>query len=318
MATGPWPELTFFGGKGGVGKTTCAAAWALGRAAPDHRILLISTDPAHSLGDVLVQSLHDRPQAVTADLDALELAPEQALAHYIAEVKANLQELTSPELRSAAAAQVDLAAIAPGAADAALFEAMVQLILTVGPGYAELVFDTAPTGHTLQLLALPEVMREWTEGMLARRREARAAWLERAPLESPAEDRAAEILEARRQRFATVRERLTDTRRTRFVPVLNPDALSLEETRRMVRRLDEQGVPVPFLIVNRVLPDHADGEFMAALRKTQASYLGAISEAFDHRPRILLEHSPGEIRGVAALRALDLAIRTGAPVVGHR
>lgn len=127
-------RITFFGGKGGVGKTTCAAAWALQHARSEYRILLISTDPAHSLGDVLGRKLSNDPQSITSDLDALELSPELALADYIAEVKSHLRELSSPELRAAAERQADLAAAAPGAQESALFEAIVRCILELGPG----------------------------------------------------------------------------------------------------------------------------------------------------------------------------------------
>ncbi len=302
---GNWPDLTFFGGKGGVGKTTCAAAWALGRALAGQRVLLVSTDPAHSLGDLLEQPLGPRPKPIATRLDAMELAPDVALKEYISGVKANLRELASPELRTIAARQADLAAGAPGALDAALFEAMVRCILDLGPGYDDVVFDTAPTGHTLQLLSLPEVMATWTDAMLARRREARAEWLERAPTASSPEDRAVAILDARRRRFEQVRMLLMDPARTRFLPVLNADALSFAETRRMVDKLTGAGIKVPCLIVNRVLPDSAEGDFVTALRETQARYLEAIDAAFAQHPRLRVEHRAAEIRGIDAL--LELA-----------
>ncbi|TVS17621.1 MAG: ArsA family ATPase [Gammaproteobacteria bacterium] len=301
------PDLTFFGGKGGVGKTTCAAAWALGRAKAGHPVLLVSTDPAHSLGDLLELPLGPRPKPVAVGLDAMELAPDVALAEYISNVKANLRELASPELRTIAERQADLAAGAPGALDAALFEAMVRCILDLGPGYNEVVFDTAPTGQTLQLLSLPEVMATWTDAMLARRREARAEWMERAPEGRSAEDRAVAILDARRRRFEQVRSLLADSDHTGFIPVLNADALSFVETRRMVDKLTRAGINIPCLIVNRVLPDSAQGDFVTALRTTQARYLRAIDSTFAHHPRLRVDHRAQEIRGIDAL--LELASR---------
>lgn len=299
-------KITFFGGKGGVGKTTCAAAWALQRAGSEHRILLISTDPAHSLGDLLGRKLSNAPETITTDLDALELSPDRALADYIAEVKAHLRELSSPELRAAAERQADLAATAPGAQASALFEAIVRCILELGTRYQELVFDTAPTGHTLQLLSLPETMATWTEAMLARREEAHAAWRERDTMPTAAQDRAAAILERRRLRFETVRTLLTDPDRTQFIPVLNPDALSVEETRRMVRQLGERGVRVPLLLVNRVVPLTAEGDFAAALRATQSRHLAAIDDCFDDLHRWRIDYSSRELRRLDDLRALPL------------
>lgn len=299
-------RITFFGGKGGVGKTTCAAAWALQHARSEYRILLISTDPAHSLGDVLGRKLSNDPQSITSDLDALELSPELALADYIAEVKSHLRELSSPELRAAAERQADLAAAAPGAQESALFEAIVRCILELGPGYQELVFDTAPTGHTLQLLHLPETMAQWTDVMLARRKETHAAWRERDTHPAAAEDRAAAILERRKLRFETVRTLLTDPDRTRFIPVLNPDALSVEETRRMLRQLGERGMQVPLLLVNRVVPATARGDFATALRATQSRHLAAIDSSFSDLRRWRIDYGSNEIQGLDDLRALPL------------
>lgn len=297
-------RLTFFGGKGGVGKTTCAAAWAVLQAERGRSVLLISTDPAHSLGDLLERAIGDKPVPIRECLSAMELSPDAALRTYLREVKANLRELAAPELRTAAEAQAELAGRAPGALDAALFEAMVRVMLDLGPHHDELVFDTAPTGQTLQLLALPEVMGAWSEGMLARRREARAAWLERAPEADPPEDRAAAILDARRRRYEQVRALLKDHERFSFIPVLNPDALSLEETRRMTTALEAAGIAVPALIVNRVVPESAQGEFAAALRATQRQYLEAIDTHFAARPRVRIAHRSSEIRGLVALSTL--------------
>lgn len=299
-------RLTFFGGKGGVGKTTCAAAWALQHAGAENRTLLISTDPAHSLADLLGIELGGEAKSITADLDALELSPDLALADYIAEVKSNLRELSSPELRDAAERQADLAATAPGAREAALFEAMVRCILDLGMRYRELVFDTAPTGHTLQLLNLPETMATWTEAMLARRRDSQLSWRERDTNAAAPEDRAAAILEARRSRFEAVRTLLTDPARTRFIPVLNPDALSVEETRRMVAQLTARRVRVPLLIVNRVVAETADGDFAAALRRTQSRHLEAIDQHFGAFRRWRIDYSDAEIQGLADLLAIPL------------
>ncbi len=299
-------RITFFGGKGGVGKTTCATAWALQRAQPQNRILLISTDPAHSLGDLLGRRLSGGPLAITPELDAIELTPEAALADYIAEVKTNLRELSSPELRAGAEQQADLAAAAPGAQEAALFEAMVRCILDLGPRYDELIFDTAPTGHTLQLLSLPETMAIWTEAMLARRRESQTAWRERDTTPASPEDRAAAILERRRLRFETVRTLFTDADRTRFIPVLNPDALSVDETRRMVRQLTDRGVRVPLLLVNRVIPKTAEGDFAVALRATQSRHLEAIDRSFSHLKRWRIDYSSREIQSFDDLHSIPL------------
>lgn len=297
------PRLTFFGGKGGVGKTTCAAAYAAGLADDGQRTLLVSTDPAHSLGDLLQITLDSKPVRVTAQLEALELDPERALQRYLDEVKTNLRRLASPELRDAAERQAELAGLSPGATEAALFDEIVNLILDSGE-YEQLVFDTAPTGHTLHLLALPEIMGAWTEGLLARGRESERDWLQTAPETQQRSQQAADILQHRRDRFAAARTRLLDPERTRFVPVLNPDALSRQETARMLEALGERGIPLDTLVINRVLPETADGDFLARRRRAEAEHLAAIDRDFAHLKRLRIPLADTEIQGLEALRSI--------------
>ena len=297
------PRITFFGGKGGVGKTTCAAAYALRLANNGQRTLLVSTDPAHSLGDLLQVALGSKVQRISEGLDALELDPEKALKRYLDEVKTNLRQLASPELRQAAEHQAELAGLSPGATEAALFDEIVRLILD-SEDYEQLVFDTAPTGHTLHLLALPEIMSAWTEGLLARGQKSEVEWMQRAPEADDRSRRAGAILQRRRERFAAARERLLDPARTRFVPILNPDALSREETARMLITLGERGIPLDTLVINRVLPDSADGQFLARRRQTEAGHLAAIDRDFAHLKRLRIPLAESEIRGLSALQSL--------------
>lgn len=302
--SGPGARLIFFGGKGGVGKTTCASAFALQLAQTGHRVLVISTDPAHSLGDLWQQKLGAEPVELLENLDALELNAERALERYMSEVRKNLQDLASPEVREAALRQADLAASSPGAEEAALLDELVRLTLEESPRYDHLIFDTAPTGHTLQLLQLPEAMRTWTEGLLSRRKESLDTSLAARGQDNPPEDRAASILERRRDRYAAMRDCLLDRKRTRFVPVLNPDRLSLEETRRMVKTLGEVGVRVDTLIINRVLPDDADGDFAARRRDNETRHLEAISRAFPKLNQIRLPLGTTDVSREQGLKPL--------------
>ncbi len=293
--SGSGARLTFFGGKGGVGKTTCASAWAWRLAGQGQRVLLISTDPAHSLGDFWQQRLDGAPRGVAEGIDALELNPDTALKRYMEEVRTNLRDLASPELRETATRQADLAASSPGAAEAALLDELVRLTLEQSPHYDHLIFDTAPTGHTLQLLQLPETMRTWTDGLLAQRRDSMDLAQGARGTQASPEDRAASILKARRERYAAMRDCLLDTNRTRFVPVLNPDRLSREETRRLVDTLGEVGVRVDALIINRVMPAEADGDFLARRRFAEDVHLQAIKTGFSAYRQIVLPLASGDV-----------------------
>lgn len=307
-------RITFFGGKGGVGKTTCAAAYAVAQAGRGQQVLLVSTDPAHSLGDLLEQPLGMQDRTICPGLTALEIDPREAMARYLKEVQHNLQQLASPELRDAASRQAALAMQAPGAEEAALFDEIVRLVLDRGQQFDEIVFDTAPTGHTLQLLTLPEVMGTWADGLLSQRQESAERWPDRGgsreSVEARAEDRAATILRRRRDRFSAMRDCLRDPTRTRFVPVLNPDTLSREETGRMVAALTGQSLRIDCLIINRVMPAAGDNEgaFWQQRRMTEARHLQAIERDFHQLAQLRLPLSATEIQGLAALKALSLTL----------
>lgn len=300
--------LTFFGGKGGVGKTTCAGAYAIAAAQGGRRVLLVSTDPAHSIGDLLARRLDERPRRVDERLDALEIDPAAAARRYVAEVKETLRRTAAPELAGEAERQVDLAAMTPGAEESALLDAVTSCIVDNEAAYDELIFDTAPTGHTLHLLTLPEVMSAWTDGLLARRERAQALWqAHRGESHAGAgnvPDPARDALLRRRDRFSQVRALLLDPARTHFYFVLNADRLSLAETDRAVRHLSAHAIPVAGIIVNRVLPDLAEGQFYARRRETEMHWRKAIARTFGEMPRLEIPFQAEEPQGIGELKEL--------------
>ncbi len=316
-ASGSGPRLVFFGGKGGVGKTTCAGARALALAEAGYSTLLVSVDPAHSVADLLDQPVGADPVRIAANLETMELDPERAAQDYLDEVKHNLRRIAAPELLREAERQADLALQAPGAQESALFDAITALILDQGPAYDVLVFDTAPTGHTLHLLTLPETMGAWIEGMLAQRDRARALWSEldddNGGFANEA-DPARAVLERRRERFRALRARILDPTVTAFYLVLNPDALAVAETRRARQTLGEHGIPVAGLIINRILPDGADGDFNRQRREQEGEYLAAIQRDFADLDRAGLPLGAREPRGLDALRPLAEHLNTAFPV----
>ena len=233
-------RVSFLGGKGGVGKTTIASAAALSAADAGQRTLLVSTDPAHSTSDVLELQLGSDIRAITANLDALELDPEREAALYIADVKDRLAEAVPPRLVAEVERQIDIAKVSPGAEEAALFERFARVLEESG-GYERVVFDTAPTGQTLRLLGLPELMTVWMSGLIQRRRKVSALgrmWRNVAGASAGSDadsDPVLTALEQRRDRFVRAREVLTDPEQTCFLFVLTPQRLPILETARAVR-----------------------------------------------------------------------------------
>ena len=309
-------RVLFFGGKGGVGKTTVAAAFALRSADRGDRTLLVSTDPAHSTSDILGTAVGPEPTPVAERLWALEIDPAREVDRYIEGVKRRVAEVAAPRMMREVERQIDAARVSPGAEEAAAFERFTRILDEEGEAWDRIVFDTAPTGHTLRLMALPEQMGTWVDGLIDRRRKLGALkrmWRNvsggdaddgRGNGGTGADDPALQALERRKGRFERARALLVDTRRAAFVFVLIPERLSIEETRRAVAVLGANDVPVGALIVNRVLPDEADGRFLAKRRAREAEYLDRIERVFAGRGIYHLPLFETDVHGKEMLRRL--------------
>ena len=305
--------VTFVGGKGGVGKTTIAAALAVESADTGARTLLVSTDPAHSTSDVLGTELGAEPTPVTDGLDAMEIDPRREADAYIADVKDRIREVASPRMLKEIEREVDVARVSPGAEEAALFDRFARLMPRAGDDYDRVIFDTAPTGHTLRLLGLPEAMEGWVAGLVARRRKLASLgrmWRNVAGAVAGGDrgdepvDPVLEALERRQARFREARAIVTDPDRAGFLFVVIPERLPILETRRAVDALDRYGIPVTGLVVNRVLPEDADGEFLARRREREAEYLAMIEERLGGLERWTVPLREEDVVGLAALRRL--------------
>ncbi|MFG6121174.1 ArsA family ATPase [Thalassobacillus sp. B23F22_16] len=273
-------KIVFIGGKGGVGKSTTSAAFALALADSGHRTLIVSTDPAHNLGDIFHKKIKHEKTKLTEYLWGIEVDPERESKRYIEGVKDNLQGLVKSRMVEEVHRQIDMASASPGADEAALFDRLISIILEEANQFDKIVFDTAPTGHTIRLLTLPELMSVWIDGMLERRKKINDNYTQLLNDGEPVEDPIYEILQKRKNKFASVREIILDGSKTGFVFVLNPERLPILETEQAIRQLDKYHLHVRTLVVNKVLPDHADGEFLAKRRKQELNYLKQIEDTF--------------------------------------
>ncbi|MFE8699218.1 ArsA family ATPase [Cytobacillus sp. FJAT-54145] len=286
-------KIYFVGGKGGVGKSTSSAAFAYLLSQKGRKVLLVSTDPAHNTGDLFHVELDGRVTAVLPGLDILEINSEQESKNYIETVKDNLKGLVKATMINEVHRQIDLAATSPGAEEAALFDRITSIILEEGNHYDSIVFDTAPTGHTLRLLTLPELMGVWMDGLLQRRQKVNDNYNQWMSDGDPIEDPIYEKLQERKRRFMKVREVLLNQGLTEYIFVLNAERLPILETSKAINTLSQHQLNVNTVIVNKLIPDEADGSFMARRRENEQSYKLEIEEVFNKQNRILiplLEH----------------------------
>jgi arsenite-transporting ATPase len=165
-------KIIFFGGKGGVGKTTCSSAFAISCAKSGDKTLLVSTDPAHSLADVFGVTIGPEIIEIADNLYALEIDAELESKRYTDRIKSELPHGISPVIVEEITRQIDAAVLSPGSEEAAIFDKFIEIIEIRINEYDRIVFDTAPTGHTLRLLSLPELLGGWMDSMIKKRRQA--------------------------------------------------------------------------------------------------------------------------------------------------
>jgi arsenite-transporting ATPase len=292
-------EVLFFGGKGGVGKTTCASAMALTASRTGKRVLLVSTDPAHSTSDIFERAIGPEPQPIAPALHAMEIDASTESQRYVADVKTHIAQLFGHAILKEAHRQIDLAATMPGAQEVALFDRMSTLIRGEDERFDQIIFDTAPTGHTLRLIRMPELMEAWLRALSRSRR---------AMLGIEQDDKQDPILitlNERLDRLRVLRARLVSGRTTGFVLVLIPERLPIEETSRAIAQLDEAGVKVGALVVNRILPELTSDPFLAARRRQESVYLEEIERRFAGYPLVRLPQLESDVYGMQALERIS-------------
>lgn len=296
--------VVLLGGKGGVGKTTLATAYAALLARRGARVLLVSTDPAHSTRDLLDADLGPEPVPVPAlpGLEALELdAGHEALRH-AERVLAEARGVVSREVLPAVERHLQLALHSPGTQEAATLDRLVEVLQWCPDRYDRVVVDTAPTGHTLRLLSLPTVLGPWLDGLVeAGERVASADRMLGAMArdDTPAA-RPPAGLARRRDALRATRARLVDGAVFHLVCV--PERLPVAETVRAAEALRAGGMTLGPVLVNRLVPASAD-PFLAARGVEQERRVRELRQALD-LPLVLLPHLPHDAVSTADVQAL--------------
>ncbi|MBG0765882.1 MAG: TRC40/GET3/ArsA family transport-energizing ATPase [Tissierellales bacterium] len=273
-------KLVFFGGKGGVGKTTSSSAYAFYCAEKGEKTLLVSTDPAHSLCDIFERKIGSKITKIKENLFSLEIDPEEESQEYIRNIKKNMKDIVSPVIVKEIERQLDAAAVSPGSDESAVFDKLMEIIIDYQKDYDRIVIDTAPTGHTLRLLSLPELLGGWMDRLIEKRMKAmelyEMATREDKKMKSVIEkDPVLSKLNERKRKMEQAREILTDGELVSFVFVLNPEKLPIEETKKAVNTLEKYNIHVNDLIINRILPDNVEGKFW---ENRKGPYIGSYLE----------------------------------------
>jgi arsenite-transporting ATPase len=250
--------------------------------------LLVSTDPAHSLCDIFERKIGSKITEIKENLFSLEIDPEEESQEYIRNIKKNMKDIVSPVIVKEIERQLDAAAVSPGSDESAVFDKLMEIIIDYQKDYDRIVIDTAPTGHTLRLLSLPELLGGWMDRLIEKRMKAmelyEMATREDKKMKSVIEkDPVLSKLNERKRKMEQAREILTDGELVSFVFVLNPEKLPIEETKKAVNTLEKYNIHVNDLIINRILPDNVEGKFWENRKKLEEKYLNEIVESFSNK-----------------------------------
>jgi len=278
----------FFSGKGGVGKTTMAAASAVYFANHGQKTLIVTTDPASNLNDVFEQTIGHKitPIEGVNNLFAMELDPDKATQEYKEKTLSPLRGLIPEESFNVLDEQLN----SPCTAEMASFDRFTDFLQE--PEFEIVIFDTAPTGHTLRLLELPV---EWS-GVIQKAAQSEGGG-------QTCIGPAAALAESK-EKFDRAIAIMRDPGRTTFVFVLRPEATPIYEAKRSIEELQKLDISSQELIVNGIYPRSAcDNPFMLRRFANQQRYLSEIKQAFS-LPAVLMDLEAGEIIGKELLLKL--------------
>ena len=294
-------ELIIFGGKGGVGKTSCAIATAMSLAEKS-KTLLISTDPAHSVSDCLGQKIGFSVVKVdgTENLSAIEVVADEALARFIKEQQPVLRRLfeTATNLDKEDIEEM-LSLTIPGIDEVMSFKTIIDFIEE--GAYEKYVVDTAPTGHALRLISSPKMLDEWIKVA------SRMRWKYRYMITSFSgtyqQDEVDALLLSLKKTVKRIENLIRDNSRCEFIPVCIPESMAIMETGRLLVDLGRSGIIPRQMIVNNVMMlDECD--FCKKRKEGQQPYIRDIRNIFGSLNKVEVPMFATEIKGLESLNHL--------------
>jgi arsenite-transporting ATPase len=297
-------QLILLGGKGGVGKTTCAAAIALHMAESGRETLILSSDPTPSISDIFEITVGPRETHIShvPHLTALEISSEIVREKWKDRFGREIYEVVSSFADLDYDFVMDYVGGAPGIEEEFMLYFIMELVRE--GRYDVVVWDTAPAGHTLRLLHLPDIFLRHLEGAtkfylnlfsyLERAKEAIKLKRGRKSL--------LEIISGWQALSDDIATFIRDEHRTEYIVVTIPEALGVKQTERIIQNFDDHGLPINHLIINYVI-ENADCTFHRKRAEMQSHYITVLSEAYGERLNLaLLPLSPHEIKGIESIR----------------
>jgi arsenite-transporting ATPase len=297
-------RVLMFGGKGGVGKTTCSATTALHYASLGRRTLIVSSDFTPSLSDIFEMEIGpaEKPVQGVENLYALEIGPEEVMKRW--------KEKFGPEIYEAASSLIDMeydevidyVAMAPGIQEEFMLDYVLERIKD--GSYDLIVWDTAPAGDTLRLLELPYKF-------IAHLRAAPKVYLQVRDAFKLKKVPFLNLIEGWKALAEEVTSFMRDPKNTEFVLVTIPEGLGVYQARRLVKEFERFGLDINYILVNNVIKN-PDSEFNRQRMEMQSKYVKMLTDEYGDRMKlILLPLFPYEMKGVESLRELEKVLFNG-------
>ncbi len=305
----PRLKYIFFGGKGGVGKTVMAGAAALWFARQGKKTLLASTNPVHSLSNLLAQDVFGKPVLICDEerCYAFEIDTKDSIERSKQEIREKINWfLKFADITVKAEEFVESATMNPAFEESAMFENMMDLMFR--DEYEIYVFDTAPTANARRLLGMSKVYALWVEKMLKSREEATSLRKALSYSKKEEKDPLMDYLLQFKDRMARAKKMLTDPALTSFFFVTLPESLPIAVITRFIQWFHEFGIPVGGVVVNGLIqketvrPDSP--EFVRNRVKMQEEHMEEVWRAFGDGVRSIVPLFDTEIQGPVMLRKL--------------
>ena len=301
-------KLIMVGGKGGVGKTTCASGIALKLARDGRKVLIITSDPAPSLSDIFEKEIGDTEKRIhdSCELYGLEVSSDIVLKRWKERFGPEIYEVVS-SFANVDYDFVEYIGTAPGIEEEYMLSFIMELV--EGGSYDVVVWDTAPAGHTLRLLKLPQLFLSHMEAATKFYMNI-YGYIEKVKDTVRLKESKKTLLqiiagwEALSERIV---EFIRDGRSVKYLIVTIPEALGVKMTNRVIGELEQNHLTVENLVINNVV-EEADCEFHRQRKAMQERYIEELSKTYGNKNLIILYLAPHEIKGVEKIAGITGAL----------